>query len=165
MNGEGKDGGVVFNEMKGRLSDPWWILRNEADQLLYPGRCGYKSETGGQLKNLRTETNIKKIRKFHAKFYRLDNMVIIVSGHVEKEALFKAIEPVEKEEEAKKRDEFKRPFQTPCPDLSSGPIKKEVEYPDGIHRWKTAFSVSSVHSQRSPSSLFIPPSVRWSHMG
>ena len=132
VNGEGQDGGVVFSEMKSRLSSPEIALVYEAAHLLFPGQCGYKWETGGSVKNLRTETNNEKIRRYHEKFYRPENMLVIVGGRVEKEALFEAIQPVEAEEEAKDRDEFEKPFQTPCPALpGDGTIEKEVEYPDG----------------------------------
>ena len=61
--------------------------------------------------------------------------MVIVSGRVEKEALFEAIQPVEKEEEAKERETFEKPFQTPCPDLPPAfTVEKVVEYPDGKSR-------------------------------
>ena len=36
---------------------------------LYPN-SGYKSETGGYLRNLRNSTNIQKVRQYHKDFYR-----------------------------------------------------------------------------------------------
>ena len=63
-------------------------------------------------------------------------MLVIVSGRVEKEALFEAIQPVEEEQEAKEREEFEKPFQTPCPDLpAKWTVEKVVEYPDGKLVW------------------------------
>ena len=132
VDGNGQDGGTAFGEVRAKAFNPLDLLRIELNDLLYPGRCGYKWETGGTVKNLRTETNMEKIRQYHAKFYRPENMIIIVNGHVDKKALFEAIRPVEEEEAAKKRVEFERPFQTPCPNLpGNGVIQKTVEYPDG----------------------------------
>ena len=42
---------------------------------LYPGVCGYKSETGGIMKDLRTLT-IETIRVYHKSYYRPDNLTV-----------------------------------------------------------------------------------------
>ena len=57
VNGKGEDGGVVFNEMQGRAMDPDRVILFEAARLLFPGRCGYKYDTGGLVPNLRNSTN------------------------------------------------------------------------------------------------------------
>ena len=123
---------MVFSEIKGRMNFPNLVFERNAKPLLYPSPCGYRWAVGGTLKNLRTETNIERIRQYHAKFYRPENMIIIVSGHLEKEALFQAIQPMEEEEQTKEREEFEKPFQTPCPNFPKNwTAEKAFEYPDG----------------------------------
>jgi len=71
-------------------------VENEASNLLtttllrhlYPGNNSYVFETGGKLKNLRKETNIHQVRKYHKQFYRPDNMYLIVTGKIDPEEIF-----------------------------------------------------------------------------
>ena len=61
INGEGEDAGVVYCEMQGCENDSenWCFLAML--RALYPGHCGYKSETGGLMKNLRESTTNQKV--------------------------------------------------------------------------------------------------------
>ena len=106
------------------------MLFFQAAHILFPGTCGYKWETGGSVPNLRTSTNNDKIQRYHRKFYRPENMVVIVGGSMEKQALFEAIRVVEEEEAAKEREAFVKPFSEPCPPFE-GIVEREIEYPDG----------------------------------
>ena len=45
--------------------------------------------------NLRTSTSNEKVRSYHHSYYRPDNLSLIVTGQVEPEQLFKAIQPFE----------------------------------------------------------------------
>lgn len=58
--------------------------------------CGYRSQTGGILKNLRESTSHRKCVDFHRKFYRPENLcAVIVGGAIEPEQVFEKIRPVE----------------------------------------------------------------------
>lgn len=67
VTGEGEDAGVVYCEMQGRENSGESLVFLEMIRAAYPGRCGYKSETGGLLKNLQESTSNVKVesRTFH----------------------------------------------------------------------------------------------------
>ena len=82
-------------------------------------------------------------------------MLVIVSGRVEKEALFEAIQPVEQEQEAEEREAFEKPFQTPCPDLpAKWTVEKVVEYPDGKLAGLVNLSGSWVYMGRNSYAIY-----------
>ena len=56
--------------------------------------------------------------------------VIVVAGQVEKQQLFDAVQPLEEEEEQKKREDFDKPFGEPCSPLENTE-EEQLEYPDG----------------------------------
>ena len=61
INGEGEDAGVVYCEMQGRENmaeelSTFLLLRH-----MYPGHCGYKSNTGGKMSNLRDSCSNEKV--------------------------------------------------------------------------------------------------------
>lgn len=62
INIEGKDGGVVYCEMQSVENTGESLVHNTLMQEMYPGDCGYKSVTGGLMKNLRESTTIEKVR-------------------------------------------------------------------------------------------------------
>jgi len=47
--------------MQGRENTGESIVSRNMLENLYPGKCGYKSETGGIMKNLRDSTTNKKV--------------------------------------------------------------------------------------------------------
>jgi len=47
--------------MQGRENSGESIVTRELLNKLYPGKCGYKSETGGIMKNLRESTTNEKV--------------------------------------------------------------------------------------------------------
>jgi Zn-dependent M16 (insulinase) family peptidase len=61
VNGEGDDAGVVYSEMQGRENTGESRTHLALLRVMYPGVCGYKSETGGILHNLRTSTSHLKV--------------------------------------------------------------------------------------------------------
>ncbi len=61
MNGEGEDAGVVYCEMQARENTSESLSIFHLLQEAYPGVCGYSSETGGLMKNLRESTSNKKV--------------------------------------------------------------------------------------------------------
>lgn len=129
ITGEGNDGGVVYCEMQGRENTGESRVNLELLREMYPGVCGYKSETGGVLHNLRESTTNEKIRAYHEKYYRPDNLTLIITGQVTPEQVFQALEPMEKKIMAKgNRGDFVRPWQSEVPPLIE-PVDREVTYP------------------------------------
>ena len=61
INGEGEDAGVVYCEMQARENTGESLTLLTLLREMYPGHCGYKSETGGIMKNLRETCSHKKV--------------------------------------------------------------------------------------------------------
>jgi len=61
ITGEGKDAGVVYCEMQTCENEGENRVHREMVTAAYPGHCGYKSETGGIMRNLRESTTNKKV--------------------------------------------------------------------------------------------------------
>ncbi|CAG2062497.1 unnamed protein product [Timema podura] len=95
VTGEGEDAGVVYCEMQGRENTGESLSYLALLRAMYPGHCGYKSETGGVMKNLRESCNNTKVREYHKKFYRPENLTLIVTGQVKPEEVFRALQTVE----------------------------------------------------------------------
>ena len=100
---------------------------------LYPN-SGYQVETGGYLRNLRNSTTIAKIKEYHKKFYRPENLVLTITGTIDEEELFEALMGTEEKVISRRKVEipepFQRPWQTPLEmvDVDKDPISY-VEYP------------------------------------
>ena len=62
-------------------------------ERLYPN-TSYQYETGGTLDGLR-KNNIEKVRKYHAKYYRPENLMIVVNGVVEAHKVFECLRKTE----------------------------------------------------------------------
>lgn len=61
INGEGENAGVVYCEMQGRENSGESRTHLALVRAMYPGKCGYKSETGGIMANLRDSTSHLKV--------------------------------------------------------------------------------------------------------
>lgn len=73
--------GVVFNEMKGALSDPDSVLYHAVNRALFPDTC-YAFESGGHpraIPQLTYESHLDT----HARHYRLDNSYIVLYGNLD----------------------------------------------------------------------------------
>lgn len=129
VNGEGEDAGVVYCEMQARENTGESRCYYEMLQSIYPGKCGYRSETGGILSNLRNSTSNSKVRDYHKQFYHSKNFCVVVTGPVDPEDIFRAIKPVEDKivEKGAHRIEFERPWQTPVEPLA-GSIQRKIQY-------------------------------------
>nr|XP_042906689.1 uncharacterized protein C05D11.1 isoform X2 [Parasteatoda tepidariorum] len=129
INGLGEDAGVVYNEMQTRENSGESRCHLAMLRSMYPGHCGYKSETGGLVKNLRESTSNEKVRQYHKDFYRPENLSVIIVGQIDADKVFQALEPVEERiMKDGKREPFVRPWQTPVPPLAES-VSLEVEYP------------------------------------
>lgn len=125
---EAEDGGVVYCEMQGRENTGESRIHLEMLRAIYPN-CGYSSETGGILSNLRTSTNNEKVRNYHAAFYRPENLHVIITGQIAPEDIFKALESLENNIASKgELPVFSRPWQTPVSSLAKSKDIKIV-YP------------------------------------
>ena len=95
IDGEGEDAGVVYCEMQGRENSGESRVHLEMLRSLFPGDSGYKSETGGILMNLRESTSHKKVVDYHRQFYRPENLVLIITGQIDLQEVFRALDGVE----------------------------------------------------------------------
>lgn len=73
--------GVVYNEMKGALSDPNSVLYDELQKALFPD-TPYRFESGGTPEAIPTLTYEHYLEE-HERHYRLDNSYIILYGAVD----------------------------------------------------------------------------------
>lgn len=129
INGKGEDGGVVYCEMQGRENSGDSIVYLEFLRSMYPGNCGYKSQTGGLLKDIRESLTNEKIRRYHSSFYRPENVCITVCGSVKDEDVISVLEKYEEKIIKKNRqDPFERPWQSPVPPLTEN-VMKTLQYP------------------------------------
>lgn len=130
IDGEGEDAGVVYCEMQGRENTSHCRCELQLLRAMYPD-SGYSAETGGIMENLRTSTDNTKIRNFHKKFYRAENLTIILTGQIEAEDVFAALSTVEDDIIAKKasepQEEWVKPWQTIPPKPKYGELK--VQWP------------------------------------
>ncbi|CAL1295066.1 unnamed protein product [Larinioides sclopetarius] len=129
INGDGEDAGVVYCEMQTRENSGESLCHLAMLRSMYPGHCGYKSETGGLMKNLRESTTNGKVRAYHKEFYRPENLCIIIVGQINAEKVFEALEPVEERiANDSERTPFVRPWQSPVPPLPES-VTLEINYP------------------------------------
>ena len=85
-DGELKYNGIVYNEMKGALSDPYRLLYNVVGREMHPQSC-LRYESGGNpaaIPNITDEDFIA----FHKKYYRPENAFIYFYGDMDIDACF-----------------------------------------------------------------------------
>ena len=80
-DGELKYNGIVYNEMKGALSDPYRLLNNVLGRVIYPTSCLYH-ESGGNPEAIPSITQEDFIN-FHKKYYRPENAFIYFYGDMD----------------------------------------------------------------------------------
>jgi Zn-dependent M16 (insulinase) family peptidase len=129
VDGEGKEKGVVYSEMQGIENQSWFIQNLESQRTLYKN-SGYKSETGGLTKNLRT-LDAETIRKYHADNYRPDNLCVIITGSIEEDELMNLMIKFDAELDSLPNIPNQRPFVDTPKDLPlPETITKNVSFPD-----------------------------------
>ncbi|XP_072936349.1 uncharacterized protein C05D11.1-like [Epargyreus clarus] len=128
IDGDGEDAGVVYCEMQGRENTADSRCELKLLRAMYPN-SGYSSETGGIMKNLRTSCNNTKVRDFHKKFYRPENLTIILTGQIEAEAVFASLATVEDDiitkRENETQEDWVKPWQTIPPPPQYGELKEQ----------------------------------------
>ncbi|XP_031827679.1 uncharacterized protein C05D11.1 [Nomia melanderi] len=118
INGKGDDAGVVYCEMQGKENIGEHLVYIEMSRAMFPGHCGYKSNFGGALENLRESTNNEKVKQYHKDFYRPENLTLVIVGQIKHADVFKALQPLEQKIISKgNRGLFEKPWQTPVPPL------------------------------------------------
>ena len=76
-----KYNGVVYNEMKGALSEPSSILEREIESALLPDTC-YYYESGGKPQSI-PELSDEEFLDFHRKYYHPSNSYIYLYGDMD----------------------------------------------------------------------------------
>lgn len=100
----------------------------ELVRAVYPDN-GYSAETGGIMHNLRTSTTNEKVRQYHSKFYRPENLTLIITGQVNIDDVVKALESFEERILSKEAKEpFELPWQTPVDPLTES-VDRRITYP------------------------------------
>ena len=61
VNGKGEDAGVVYCEMQDSEPKAQHLIHFKLCEHMYPGRCGYKSNTGGKLADIRNSCSNEKV--------------------------------------------------------------------------------------------------------
>ncbi|MBN1957520.1 MAG: insulinase family protein [Desulfuromonadales bacterium] len=82
--------GVVYNEMKGAMSDPSSLLSRRMDRHLYPTTT-YHHNSGGEPENI-PDLTWQQLRDFHARYYHPSNSWFFSSGNLDLEALLTVVE-------------------------------------------------------------------------
>lgn len=110
---------MLYREMQGKSRNAWRKTYYKLLKALYP-KSGYSSETGGNLHNLNTSTTRnEKVRAYHRKLYRAENLTIIISGKVTPEKVFFALKPIQESIKNNPKGEvFERPWQSPLKKIS-----------------------------------------------
>ncbi len=82
--------GVVYNEMKGALSDPNSVLYDQIQSALFPDTC-YAFESGGTPEAIPTLTYENYLDE-HRRHYRTDNSYVILYGNMDIDRILKFID-------------------------------------------------------------------------
>ena len=95
INGSGDDAGVVYCEMQARENNSESREEHAIQEAVFLNECGYKWETGGMMENLRTSCSNEKVRAYHKKFYRPENLDVIICGDISVDKVFDAVIPID----------------------------------------------------------------------
>ena len=117
VNGEGRDGGVVYSELLGRESRGDEVARRELLNRLYPGGGpGYGRASGGTCAALRQNSSVERVRDYHRRVYREENLRVIITGRIEEADVLEVLDGRAGTEEEDK-EPFEKPWQQPAPPL------------------------------------------------
>jgi hypothetical protein len=96
------------------------LLHRAMLQLMFPGVCGLKSETGGILADIRA-LNVETIRKYHEDYYRPENLAILLTGSIDDAEAKRVLEVLQTfDERVASKGELpphKRPWTSAVPPL------------------------------------------------
>lgn len=99
ISGEtGEDAGVVYSEMQSSENQPDEILLYSILRDLWSEKSSYYYESGGRLESIRNELTLDKIKLFHQKFYKPNNVAIVLcGGGINLDEIFKILNKFEEE--------------------------------------------------------------------
>ena len=93
-----RDAGVVYSEMQAYENQPEEILLYSILHDLWSNQSPYHYEAGGRLEAIRNELTLDKIKTFHKKFYRPNNVAIILcGGGINIDEIFEMLNKLEQE--------------------------------------------------------------------
>lgn len=136
IDGDGKDAGVVYCEMDACENRGSTKTYHTLMETLYAG-SSYQWNTGGRVENLRSLT-ADKVRKYHAHYYRAENIRLIVTGDIDPKSVLEALAPIEEKIVAKQMEAARaasvpssipRPFSNVQPDSIEQDLCRIVEFP------------------------------------
>ncbi len=82
--------GVVYNEMKGAMSDPSSLITQRLDKHLYPTTT-YRNNSGGEPEDI-PALSWQQLRDFHARYYHPSNSWFFSSGNLDLAELLAIVE-------------------------------------------------------------------------
>ena len=91
IDGQGKDGGVVYCEMQSYENTMECIAERAFLTKMFGNLNPYAVETGGLLNDIRMSCNIDKCRQFHKEAYQTHNMNIVICGSVDIDEVVNAL--------------------------------------------------------------------------
>ena len=110
INGTGDDAGVVYCEMQARENNAESREEHATQAAVFLNDCGYKWETGGIMENLRTSCSNEKVRDYHKKFYRPENLDIIICGEISIDQVLNSVLSVDDRAAEAKYGPYERPW-------------------------------------------------------
>ena len=128
INGSGDDAGVVYCEMQARENNAESREEHAIQEAVFKNNCGYKWETGGIMKNLRTTCSNEKVCAFHKKYYRPENLNVIICGEIEVQNVFEAVSSVDERLAKCEYGPYEKPW-TGKIELFDSYHSKNIEFP------------------------------------
>ncbi len=125
--------GVVYNEMKGALSDPTSVLYDELQAALFPDTA-YRFESGGTPRAI-PDLTYERFLEEHARHYRLDNSYLTLYGNVDIDAMLAFLDesylsPVADEQAASRAAQEPRKLELQAPVEHLGRVKDMATAPE-----------------------------------
>ena len=124
--------GVVFNEMKGALSDPSSVLEDAVDASLFPDTA-YACESGGDPRHI-PELTYQHFLDTHARHYNLANSYITLYGDLDADRVLAFLDDRYLGDEPRARDAAARRAAAPDPveldeAIAAGPNELRAQEP------------------------------------
>jgi len=115
--------GVVYNEMKGAMSDPSSLLSRRMGRHLYPTTT-YRHNSGGEPSDI-PDLTWQQLRDFHGRYYHPSNSWFFSSGNLDLPALLATVE----DRVLKRFDRLKLDSEVPAEQPLPGPKQITECYP------------------------------------
>ncbi|MEA3544526.1 MAG: insulinase family protein, partial [Thermodesulfobacteriota bacterium] len=115
--------GVVYNEMKGAMSDPSSLLTQRLDKHLYPTTT-YRHNSGGEPADI-PALSWQQLRDFHARYYHPSNSWFFSSGNLDLSSLLEIVE----ERVLKNFERLDLDTEVPAEQYLEKPLRVTENYP------------------------------------